>query len=182
MYSEETIKTHIEKLYADTEKAFAMVRSQAPHPGMFDSLSVECYGSYSILPHVATVTLRPPATLLVTPWDKTIIKNIEQAIAKSFEFASVSSDGEDVIVSFPPLTTEQKEEIAKKVGEKHEEARIAVKLLREKTMKHLEKQKKDNEISENELYSKKENVEKEIKKAQEKLKEMTEHKKQNILS
>ena len=181
MHASENLKEHIEGIYSHTEETLASVRSQAPHSGLFDTLSVECYDSHSLLPHIATTTLKQAHTLVVTPWDKEVIGNIEKAISNAYSFASVSSDGDSIMVVFPPLTTEQKEEVAKLVGEKHEESRIALRMVREKTMKHIEQKKKDGDIGEDGVRKEREVVEKEVKRANDVLKEMAEKKKQQIL-
>ena len=115
------------------------VRTGRATPALLDGIKFEMYGSLTALSHTGTIAIQDARTLYITPWDSTQIKPIEKAITVADLGVSVGSDEKGVRVSFPELTSERREQLIKIVRAKLEEARIAVRGERTKTLSEIEK-------------------------------------------
>jgi len=154
------------------------IRTGRATPALLDAVSVEVYGSRMKIPQVASITVEDARTLYVNPWDKEQVKSIEKAITIADLGISVGSDANGVRVSFPELTTERRGQLTKLVRAKLEEARIAVKGVRTKTLADIEK----SGVSENEESRLKAEVQKIVDETNKKLEEVAEKKEKDLLS
>lgn len=180
MYTFDTIQEDIKEIYSWLDKAFRSLRTGVPAISIFDMITISCYGSKSVIPHIASITFKTPQTFLISPYDKSLLKEIESEIEKTLSGVSVNADEEFISVLFSAMTTEQRDELKKETEQFQEQARVRIKSIREKVMKHLEIEKKEGNISEDELYRKREEVEKKIKISHAHIKEITEDKKKQI--
>lgn len=114
-------------------------------PMVLDTVTVEAYGSKMQLAHLASVTIEDPKTLLVSPFDKSVLKDIEQAINDANLGLSVSSGSDGLRVHFPALTTDRRAQYVKLAKEKLEDARIRIRGLREVVKKEIESKAKEGE-------------------------------------
>ena len=168
----------------DTKKwlleEYAGLRTGRATPALLDSITVEQYGTKSPISHVATVSIDDPRTLRITPWDKATVAPIEAAISNANLGVSLSADDSGIRVSFPELTTERRAMLVKLVREKLEEARVRVKKEREHVWNALVKQEKDGEISEDEKFRAKDELQKHVDGANKSLEEMAAKKEEEL--
>lgn len=131
------------------EDEIKKVRTGRAHPSMLDSIQVEVYGTLMPLNQVANVTAPEPQMLLVSPFDPTNIQVIAAAIRadQSLGF-NPSDDGRVVRVPVPPLTEERRKLLVKQTGEKVEDARIALRNIRQDAFKEIKRMKDAKEFSE----------------------------------
>lgn len=122
---------------AHLEQELVSIRTGRAHPAVVEHLMVECYGSHSPLPHVAAISVPEPQTLLIQPWDVSIIKDIEKALRQSSLGINPVVDGKLIRLPFPPMTNERRELLEKVVREKTEATRIAIRKVREERIKEL---------------------------------------------
>jgi ribosome recycling factor len=115
---------------------------------LIEDIKVDYYNNLTPLKQVATLTTPDATTILVNPWDKGLIKNIEKAIVSSGLGFGVSTDGNVVRVTIPPLTEERKKEIVKLLHSKAEEAKVAIRNVRHKYLEEVRDAKKEAHISE----------------------------------
>ncbi len=115
------------------------LRTGRATPALLDGVSIEVYGSKMKLNQVGSISIEDARTLYVNPWDKGQIKAIEKAITLADLGVSVGSDEKGVRVSFPELTEERREQLVKLVRAKLEEARVALRAARTKTIADIEK-------------------------------------------
>jgi ribosome recycling factor len=151
MFDTKPYEEKMNQAFAHFEESLKKVRTGRAHPGMLDGVVVEAYGAKMPLNQVANV-LAPEAQLLqVTPFDPTNLAAIASAIRddQSLGF-NPSDDGRIIRVPVPPLTTERRAQIAKQLGEKVEECRIALRGIRHDALKAAKKAKDDKDIPENE--------------------------------
>lgn len=141
------------------EDELKKVRTGRAHPGMLDSIQIEAYGQKMPLNQVANVTAPEPQLLQVTPFDPGNLQAISAAIRadQSLGF-NPSDDGRIVRVPVPPLTEERRRQIVKQTGEKVEEARIALRNIRQDALKDAKRKKDAKELSEDDV----KRIEKEI--------------------
>lgn len=141
------------------EDELKKVRTGRAHPGMLDGISAEVYGAKMPLNQVANITAPEPQMLLVTPFDPSNIAAITSAIRENQTLGfNPSDDGRVIRVPVPPLTEERRKQLVKQTGEKVEEARIALRNIRQDALKDAKRKKDAKELSEDDV----KRVEKEI--------------------
>jgi len=148
--------------------------------GLVENLQVSCYETTMPLVQLATITLEGERNLLVQPWDKTIIPNIEKAINESNLGISVVNDGSALRISFPPLDEERREKLIRLASEKAEEARIALRNERREVLEKLEALKKEGQVSEDEFYKAKEELDRIIQDYYQKIEEILANKEKEL--
>lgn len=141
-------------------KELSTLRTGRAAVTILDSVRVEMYGSFSPVNQVATVNIEDAKTIKLTPWDKSVFKNLEQAIIKADLGVSVMSNGIDVRVIFPDLTTETRMNLVKQGYKKVEEAKVSLRSERSDTIKKLEQFAKDNSIGEDDIKRAKDDIQK----------------------
>lgn len=144
------------------EKEYVGIRTGQATPALLDSIKVESYGSFMNLNQVGSVGVEDARTLRIGVWDKQVIASIERAIREADLGVSTASDSDGVRVIFPELTSERRVQLLKLAKAKLEDARIAVRNVRDESMKHIDKQQKDGEISEDERYAAKDSIQQQI--------------------
>lgn len=128
------------------------VRTGRANPGMLDGIMVEAYGSHVPLLQVASITVPEPQQLAVTPFDPSNLQAVAKAIREDQTLGlNPTDDGRVVRVSIPPLTTERRQQLAKQIGDKVEEARIALRNVRHDALKDAKTKKDSKELSEDDV-------------------------------
>lgn len=129
---------------------FSTVRTGRANPAMFSSLTVEYYGTPTPLQQLASFQTPEARTLLITPYDRSALNDIEKALRNSDIGANPANDGNVIRVVMPELTQERRKEYVKVVGHKAEEARVSVRNIRRHAKDQIEKAVKDGDIGEDE--------------------------------
>lgn len=141
-------KIRMEKAIVNLEEEFNTIRVGRANPHVLDRITVNYYGTPTPLQQVGNISVPEPRMLLIQPWDANLIKEIEKAINASDLGIHPTSDGKVIRLAFPELTEEKRKETSKEVKKKGEAAKVAVRNIRRDMMDALKKQKKDNEITE----------------------------------
>ncbi len=162
------------------KKEFSSLRTGRANPALLDGVFVESYGAKVPLPQVGSVATEDPRSLRVSPWDPTQVKHIEKAIAAADLGVSVMSDERGVRVIFPELTSERREQIMKVAKTKLEEARVSLRMERDKVKSDIEKQKKENKLTEDDEKRGKLEMQKVVDEANAKLEALLEKKEKEI--
>ena len=163
------IKTKLEETTAWLMSEYVGIRSGQATPALLDAIRVESYGAILPLNQVGSIGVEDARTLRVSPWDVSQIGTIETALSDANLGVSVATDSAGVRVIFPELTSERREQLQKLAKQKLEEARIRVRGTRDEVMKTIDKLHKDGELSEDVMYAKKDDVQKEVDDANSKL-------------
>ena len=143
----------------DVVKAnFASVRAGRANAGVLDRIMVEYYGTPTPLNQVASVSTPDPRTLVIQPWDATLLKAIEKAIQTSDLGINPQNDGRVIRLAFPQLTEERRKELTKQVKKYAEDGKVALRNLRREAMDDIKAAKKNSEITEDDQ----KNLEKEL--------------------
>ena len=142
-YDEKMLKT-IEVVKAN----FASVRAGRANAGVLDRITVEYYGTPTPLNQVAAVSSPDPRTLVIQPWDGSLLKAIEKAIQTSDLGINPQNDGRVLRLAFPQLTEERRKELTKQVKKYGEEGKVAVRNIRRDAMDEIKKKTKKSEITE----------------------------------
>lgn len=139
---------------------FRTVRTGRVSPALLENIKVDYYGTPTPLTHLATVSAPEPLLLIIQPWDRNIIKEIERAILQSDLGVTPTDDGQIIRVPFPPLTEERRKEFVKLISKMAEEGRVAVRNLRREANEELKELKEGHRISEDEWHRQVEEVQK----------------------
>lgn len=152
------------------------IRTGRATPAVLDGVKVESYGAQVGLNQVANVTVEDARTLRILPYDPSQNKEIEKAITGTNLGLSVSADDRGVRVFFPELTKENRAALTKVVKEKLEQARVSLRGERDDIWSDIQKQEKSGELSEDDKFSSKEEMQKIIDKANKELDDIAERK------
>lgn len=144
-------KTHMQKAVESAKREFASVRTGRASPALLERVTVDYYGTPTPITQVATVTVPEPRLLLIQPWDKSLVREIERAIQKSDLGLMPSSDGTLIRLPIPSLTGERRKDLAKLAHKQAEEARVAVRNIRRDHKDKLERLEKKGELSEDDV-------------------------------
>lgn len=141
----------MQKTIAALESDLAAIRAGRANPAILDKVTVEYYGVATPIQQVGTVAVPEPRTITIQPWDASILGEIEKAILKSDVGINPNNDGKMIRLNFPPLTEERRKELVKGISKRGEEAKVAVRNIRRDALEGFKKQKKDGEITEDDL-------------------------------
>ncbi len=130
----------------------AKVRTGRASLALLDGIQVDAYGSVMPLNQVSTLTIPESRTIAIQPWDPQVLGSIEKAILKSDIGLTPANDGKIIRLNIPQLTEERRKELVKQVKKVAEEFRVAVRNARRDAIDQLKQQKKDKDISEDDLF------------------------------
>lgn len=171
----------MKKTLSALEEEFNTLRTGRASPALFDKVRVEYYGNPTPLNQVATISAPEARLVVIQPWDKSIIGEIEKAIQKSELSVNPSNDGKVIRINIPPLTEERRKEFVKIAKNMAEQSRVSLRNVRREANDELKKAQKDGEISEDELKRAEDDVQKLTDKYVEQINDKLEAKEQEIL-
>ena len=138
----------MEKAVNQLHREFSTVRTGRANPAMLDKVMVEYYGAPTPLKQMAQVTVSEGTSLVIAPFDKSILKEVEKAIIKAEIGITPNSDGVCIRLPFPPLTEDRRREIAKDVKKLGEDAKVAIRNIRRDMTDGLKKVEKGENLPE----------------------------------
>ena len=148
----------MEKAVEATISEFSQIQTGRASLSLLDNVTVEYYGAKSTINQIATVTTPEARLVVIQPWDKSTIKDIEKAISQSDLGLNPNSDGVVIRIPIPELTTERRQELVKLVGKITEEGRISIRNIRRDANGSLKKMEKAKGISEDDRRAYEEDV------------------------
>lgn len=181
-YDFSAFKTRMGEIEEWLKKEFSLLRTGRATSAILDSISIDSYGSQTPIAHVGSVTMEDARTLRVSPWDKSQVKAIELAVQKADLGLSVSTDENGLRIIFPELTGDRRLQIIKLMKDKLEDARISIRKEREAIIADTKKQEKDGEMSEDDVFRAKEELQKLVDQANNSLDAMASTKETEINS
>lgn len=164
------------------KKEFQQIRTGQASPAILDGVRVDSYGSILSLKEIASVTIEGARSIRITPWDRAQSKDIEIAITNSNLGLAVSADDLGVRVTFPELTSERREEIAKLAKDKLEDSKKQVRHARDTTIKDLQVKEKEGGYGKDEIFRLKNDAQKLVDDINKKLDDMYSRKEKEILN
>ena len=141
-------KVRMQKAIEATKHEFASLRTGRASPALLEQIHVDYYGTPTSINQLATITVPEPRLLVIQPWDKKSVKDVERAILKSELGLVPSSDGVHVRVPIPSLTEERRKELVKVAHRHAEEGRVAVRNIRREAKEMIEEFEESGEVSE----------------------------------
>lgn len=153
-------ETKMKKTCEALEQQLATIRAGRANAAVLDQITVDYYGSPTPINQVASIATPDARSLLIQPWDASILKGIEKAILTSDLGINPQNDGRMLRLVFPPLTEERRLDLVKQTKKYGEECKVAVRNIRRDAIDKFKKQQKASEITEDDY----KNVEKDIQK------------------
>ena len=150
----------MQKSVGSLEEAFKKIRTGRAHPSILDSVMVSYYGTDTPLSQLANVNIEEGRSLLISPWEKQLIGEIEKAILKSDLGLNPSNNGDTIRVPMPPLTEETRREYTKQAKQEVENARVAIRNIRRDANSRFKDFEKERDISEDQQHRAEEQVQK----------------------
>ncbi|HCM90920.1 MULTISPECIES: ribosome recycling factor [Vagococcus] len=144
-------KDKMTKSEESLQRDLGQIRAGRANASLLDRITVDYYGAQTPLNQIAGISIPEARILMITPFDKTALENIEKAIMASDIGISPTNDGTVIRLVIPQLTEERRKELAKEVGKNGESAKVAVRNIRRDAIDELKKLEKSKEISEDEL-------------------------------
>ncbi|MFN3926010.1 MAG: ribosome recycling factor [Pseudanabaenaceae cyanobacterium] len=176
------VETKMQKAIEATQSNFNTVRTGRANAALLDRIQVEYYGTPTPLKSLASISTPDASTLMIQPFDRSILGAIERAIAESDLGLTPNNDGSSIRLNIPPLTTERRKELAKMVAKLAEEGKVSVRNIRRDAIDTIRKLEKNKEISEDESRKQQEQVEKLTEKYIKKVEQITADKEKEIMS
>lgn len=151
-----------EEIIAWLEREFSGIRTGRATPALLDLVQVESYGTRVPIIQIGSVSVEDPRTLRISVWDQNAIKAVEKGIMDANLGISVTVDGSGLRVIFPELTSERRVQLLKLAKAKLEEARVSLRGARDEVIKHVDAAEKGGELSQDEKFGFKEELQKKV--------------------
>jgi ribosome recycling factor len=154
--SKDRMKKGLEAL----EREYKRLRTGRASASLLDGVRANYYGTPTPLAQLATVTTPDPRTIMVQPWDQTVLGEVEKSILKSELGLTPNNDGKVIRIGIPPLTEERRKDLVKMINKKAEEYKVIMRNIRRDSNELIKDLKKDKEISEDEQFKAQDEVQK----------------------
>jgi len=153
-------ETKMKKTVEATQREFSVVRTGRASTALVESVKVDYYGAPTPLRQVASITTPDAKLVMIQPWDKSALAEIERAILKSDIGITPTNDGKAIRLSIPSLTEERKSELDKILKKIAEDGHVSLRTCRHSAVEHIRKLEKDKAITEDERFKSQEEVQK----------------------
>ena len=156
----EELEQRMQKAVAYYEESLSEIRAGRANPAILNKISVEYYGVSTPINQVAGISVPEARTIVIQPWDASILKEIEKAIIASDIGLNPNNDGKLIRLNFPELTEERRKELVKDIRKIAEEARVGIRAIRRDGMDDAKTMQKNGEITEDERSSMEDKIQK----------------------
>jgi len=154
------LRDRMNKAIETLESEYKRLRTGRASVSLVDGIKVDYYGNPTPLSQLATLTIPDPRTIMIQPWDTSVVGEVEKAILKSELGLTPMNDGKAIRISIPPLTAERRRDLVKVVKKKAEESKVAVRNIRRDIIEKIKDLKKDKKVSEDEQFRAQDEIQK----------------------
>ncbi|MFZ5982537.1 MAG: ribosome recycling factor [Patescibacteria group bacterium] len=175
-------KEDFEKAVEYFKNDLGQLRTGRAQTALVENLLVDYYGSKSPMKQVASITIPEPRTIMISPWDKGSLVGIETAIRESQLNLNPMNDGQVVRINIPALTEERRKEMVKILNQKSEEARVAIRRIREEIWEGIQEAEKSGKIGEDDKFSGKDALQKVVDEYNDRIEEIRKKKEEEIMT
>ena len=173
-------KDNFEKVIEHTKQEIGTVRTNRATPALVENIMVDAYGTKTPVVQLASITSPETKQMIVQPWDKNVLKDIERAIESASLGLSVANEGMFLRIIMPPMTEETRKEIIKMLHEKLERGKISLRGVRDEIKEEINKALREKEVSEDEKFKLIEELDKTTREYSDVIDEMGEKKEEEI--
>lgn len=177
----ENIKQELEKTIEFFKKELGKLRVGRATPALVEDIKIDYYGTPTLLKQLATINAPEADLIVISPWDRTALGAIEKSIASSSLGINPIVDKDIIRLKMPALTEERRKEFIKLLHQQVEEAKIAIRGIREKFREELKEKEENKKIAEDDKFKKFEEIDELIKEYNEKIEEIRENKENDIM-
>ncbi|WP_407379737.1 ribosome recycling factor [Helicobacter sp.] len=174
-------KSHMEKSLESLRRDFSTLRSGKVSTSILNNIRINYYDTPTPLNQVGSVIAQDASTIIITPWEKSLLKDVEKAIQEANIGVNPNVDSECIKLFFPPMTQEQRKDIAKEAKAMGEKAKVAVRNIRQDGNSHIKKLEKDKQITEDVSKKAQDDVQKLTDEFVKKIDEMVRHKEEEVM-
>ncbi len=175
-------KRKMEKTLELMKEELKSIRTGRATPGLVENIRVSCYGSLTPIKQLANIAAPEPQLIVISPYDPSILKDIEKAILQSELGLTTNTDGKVIRISIPPLSEDRRKKIVTQVKEMTEATKISIRNIRREANKHIDKEEKDSQLTEDEAKKTKDQIQKFTNESETKLDELLSQKSEEILT
>jgi ribosome recycling factor len=175
-------KNDFEGVFNHVKNEVASIRTGRASSSIVEEIQVDYLGSKLRIKELATISIPEPRVILIVPWDKQAIPNIEKGIREGAMSLNPVSDRDGVRITLPPLSEERRKEFIKLLGQKIEEGRIKIRQIREDVLKKVQQEVKEKKAREDDLHKAKDELQKIIDDLNKRFDEMAKKKEQELLT
>jgi len=176
------IEEKMDKTISILEENLAEVRAGRANPAILNKIKIDYYGTPTPINQVAGISVPEARLIVIQPWDASILKEIEKEIIKAELGINPNNDGKVIRLAFPELTEERRKELVKEIRKMSEEAKISIRSVRREGIDEAKAMQKESTITEDELKSAEEQIQKLTDKKTSLIDEITEKKEKEVLS
>jgi len=178
----EAKKEEFDKAAAYFKKEISSLRTGRANPNILDGITVDAYGVKTPLSGLASVSVPDGQSIVIAPWDKNILKEIEKAVTDAGLGAGVVNEGDKVRLTIPKMTEENRRDLVKKLNAQMEESRVTIRRIRDEVKEAIEKGEEEKEISEDDKFRFLKELDEEAAKRNTDLKELRDKKEEDIMT
>ena len=153
-------KKKMEKTISVLQENFAEVRAGRANPAILNKIKVDYYGTPTPINQVAGISVPEARLIVIQPWDASLLKEIEKEIIKAEIGINPNNDGKVIRLAFPELTEERRKELVKEIKKTAEDAKVSIRSVRREGIDEAKKLQKDNQMTEDELKSAEDQIQK----------------------
>ena len=151
-------ESKMQKTIANYKENLSTIRAGRANPDVLKKINVDYYGSPTAISAIAEIKVADARTIVITAWDKSVMKGIEKAILTSDLGINPQNDGSCIRLSFPPTTEERRRELSKQIAKMGEDAKVAIRNIRRDANDKVKAQKKNSEMTEDEAKASDKNI------------------------
>lgn len=174
-------KTSMTKTIDSLKRDFSTLRSGKVSITILDNIRVDYYGTPTPINQIGSVIATDATTIVITPWEKTLLKEVEKAIQEANIGVNPNNDGETIKLFFPPMTQDQRKEVAKEAKAMGEKAKVAIRNVRQESNNAIKKLEKDKEITEDNSKKGQDEIQKYTDEFVKKIDEMVKSKEEEVM-
>lgn len=175
------LQQELSKAINHMKTELAKLQAWRANPAIVEDIYIMAYGNLGPLKNIASVSIMDASTIVIQPWDRSLIKDIEKGISDAKIWLNPSNNGESLMIKIPPLTEERRKDLVKIANRLGEEWKVGIRNIRQEFKKKIDKFKSDKEISEDEAKTHEATLQKEIDKGIKEIEEMLRAKDADIM-
>jgi len=177
----DNLKLELEKTIQFLKSELVKIKTSRATSAMVEDIEIDCYNQKFPIKQLASINVPQPRLITIQPWDKSILQDIERGIRNKSSFSPVV-DGDLIRINIPALNEEQRKEYCKIIADKSEEARISIRLHRERVWKEIQELERKGEIREDDKFKAKDELQELIDDYNKKIDEMKKSKEQEVMT
>jgi len=174
------LQLKLSEIIKQLKEQLAGIRGGRPNPKLIENIEIEYFGQKLTVKQLGSINIVPPTTIQISAWDKNAVSAIAKAIESSNLNVSANTEGNLIRINLPPLSSERRQELIKIIKKETEESKIKIRHSRDEMNKKINLQTEEGEITEDDKFKSKEEIQKAVDKTNEEIEKILENKRKEI--